>query len=174
MVENSDYDRAPLKHRLIKLKIIPCDNCAICGLKREWMGRPLVLVLDHINGVNNDHRKDNLRFICPNCNSQTDTFSGRNTRAIRARVCIQCGARHKRYSKTQTCKKCSDNNPNLKLRKVERPSKEDLERMIWEQPTTAIAKHLGVSDKAIEKWTKSYNIAKPPRGYWSKKACGEA
>jgi 5-methylcytosine-specific restriction endonuclease McrA len=44
----------------------------------EWHGRPLTLVLDHINGVNDDYRPDNLRLLCPNCHSQTPTFSGRN------------------------------------------------------------------------------------------------
>ena len=43
-----------------------------------WRSKPLVLVLDHINGVNDDYRADNLRLLCPNCNSQTSTFCGRN------------------------------------------------------------------------------------------------
>jgi hypothetical protein len=40
-----------------------------------WQSKTLTLVLDHINGVNNDNRLKNLRFLCPNCNSQTKTFS---------------------------------------------------------------------------------------------------
>lgn len=40
--------------------------------------------------------------------------------------------------------------------------------MIWEKPTTHIAKDFGVSGKAIEKWCKTYGISKPPRGYWNK------
>jgi hypothetical protein len=47
-----------------------------------------------------------------------------------------------------------------------------LEKLVWEKPTTEIAKEYGVSDKAVEKWTKSYNISKPPRGYWEKKKHG--
>lgn len=58
---------------------------------------------------------------------------------------------------------------NLKKRKVIRPSKEELSKLLWEKPTTQIAKEFGVSDKAIEKWSKSYGISKPPRGYWEKK-----
>jgi len=42
-------------------------------------------------------------------------------------------------------------------------------KWIWEEPTTKIAKKLGVSDKSVEKWTKYYEIKKPPRGYWSKR-----
>ena len=54
------------------------------------------------------------------------------------------------------------------LWKVDRPSKEELQRLLWEVPTTSIAKNLGVSDKAVEKWSKLYGLDKPPRGYWAK------
>lgn len=56
----------------------------------------------------------------------------------------------------------------INSRKVERPSKEELQKLIWEIPTIHIAKKFGVSDKAIEKWCKAYKIDKPPRGYWTK------
>lgn len=62
----------------------------------------------------------------------------------------------------------SSRNASLRNRKVERPTKEVLEKLIWSQPTIQLAKTFGVSDKAIEKWCKSYNISKPPRGYWMK------
>ena len=56
----------------------------------------------------------------------------------------------------------------INSRKVERPSKEELQKLIWEIPTIHVAKKFGVSDKAIEKWCKAYEIGKPPRGYWAK------
>ena len=55
-------------------------------------------------------------------------------------------------------------------RKVVRPSKEELTKLLWEMPTIKVAAQFGVSDKAVEKWAKSYGIQKPPRGYWAKKA----
>ncbi len=58
--------------------------------------------------------------------------------------------------------------PQLKSRKVERPSKEVLEKLVWEKPTTKIGLDFGVTDKAVEKWCKLYNIDKPSRGYWLK------
>ena len=58
-------------------------------------------------------------------------------------------------------------------RKVDRPSKEELEKLIWEKPTTQLAKDFDVSDKAIEKWCKRYGIEKPRRGYWAKLAAGK-
>ncbi|WP_200892372.1 hypothetical protein [Aliterella atlantica] len=57
----------------------------------------------------------------------------------------------------------------MHTRKVERPFKEELEKLVWEKPTTQIAKDFGVSGKAIEKWCKGYEIDKPLRGYWMKK-----
>lgn len=55
-----------------------------------------------------------------------------------------------------------------KQKKVEWPTKEVLEKLLWEKPTVQISKHYGVSDKAVEKWAKKYGLNKPPRGYWTK------
>lgn len=52
--------------------------CSMCGMLPEWNGKPLVFQVDHINGNNSDDSWDNLRLLCPNCHSQTDTFGGRN------------------------------------------------------------------------------------------------
>jgi len=52
-------------------------------------------------------------------------------------------------------------------RKVARPSKEELQKLLWQKPTSQLAKDFGVSDKAIEKWAKTYGLEKPGRGYWS-------
>jgi group I intron endonuclease len=59
--------------------------------------------------------------------------------------------------------------PRESQRKVLRPSKEELLKLLWKKPTTQIAKEIGVSDKAIDKWAKSYGISKPPRGFWTSK-----
>jgi hypothetical protein len=55
---------------------VPAE-CARCGLGPEWCGEPLVLHVDHINGDYADCRATNLRFLCPNCHSQTANFAGR-------------------------------------------------------------------------------------------------
>lgn len=81
MVGNSTYHRKNLKKRLIDEGIIPYV-CACCNTLPEWQGKPLVLILDHINGVNNDHRLENLRFVCPNCDSQSPTFAGKNKKGF--------------------------------------------------------------------------------------------
>lgn len=77
LIENSTYANiSRLKERLVREGKLEykCQNCGI----KEWQSKPLSLHLDHINGKNNDHRIENLRFLCPNCHSQTDTYAGRN------------------------------------------------------------------------------------------------
>ena len=77
LVENSTYTNiARLKERLIREKKLEY-KCEICGIS-NWMGEFLALQLDHRNGIHNDHRIENIRFLCPNCHSQTETFAGRN------------------------------------------------------------------------------------------------
>jgi 5-methylcytosine-specific restriction endonuclease McrA len=67
--------------RIIKQRLL--DNgslqnrCYLCGIA-DWQGLPLTLQIDHINGDRLDYRLENLRILCPNCHSQTDTFAGRN------------------------------------------------------------------------------------------------
>jgi hypothetical protein len=58
-------------------------ECAVCGMPPTWNGQGLRLQVDHINGLGWDDRAENLRFICPNCHSQTPTFCNRNTRRLR-------------------------------------------------------------------------------------------
>lgn len=78
LVENSTYQNiSRLKIRLINENKLEY-KCAGCGNIGEWNGKELSLQLDHINGNHQDHRIENLRFLCPNCHSQTDTFSGKN------------------------------------------------------------------------------------------------
>ena len=77
-VENSTYERGHIKARIIKQNLIPYE-CGECGLIDKWNGKSIVLRLDHRNGTNNDHRIENLRFLCPNCDSQQLTYCGRNS-----------------------------------------------------------------------------------------------
>lgn len=57
-------------------------KCLWCGLPPEWNGKHLVLQVDHINGIYYDNRIENLRFLCPNCHTQTNTFGSKHKHAL--------------------------------------------------------------------------------------------
>ena len=71
------YPRHRLKARLFE-KGIKQNICEVCGQDGMWNSKKLKMQLDHINGINDDHRLKNLRMICPNCHTQTPTFSGKH------------------------------------------------------------------------------------------------
>ena len=75
--EQSSYPRHSLKARIRERNLIDY-RCAICNIEPVWQGKPMPLILDHKNGVNNDNRLDNLRFVCSNCDSQLETYKSRN------------------------------------------------------------------------------------------------
>lgn len=135
--ENSSANRHHIKKRIIKNNLIKYE-CSACGLANSWNNKELVLQLEHKNGIPNDNRLENLCFLCPNCHSQTDTYAG------------------KRFKKPSKIKK-GRSGPKTWLRKVERPSKKDLDKLIKQYPMTTIGKMYGVSDNAIRKWKKYYD-----------------
>lgn len=76
-IVSSSITRNFVKNVLLKDNLVK-KECAICYLKPVWQNKKLTLVLDHVNGDKNDHRLKNLRLLCPNCHSQTDTFAWKN------------------------------------------------------------------------------------------------
>jgi len=140
LVENSTYSRTDLKKRLYK-EGLKQRECELCGQGEEWHGRHMSLILDHINGVNNDNRKENLRFVCPNCEATLSThckgYKGLVTKAIEKKA-------------------INNHRPHLKLRKVTRPSLQILLEEIDKQGYSAVGRKYGVSDVAIRKWIRSY------------------
>jgi hypothetical protein len=78
LVVNSDYlCTHNLKARLLKEGLL-INRCYECQSPPVWRGQRLVLILDHCNGDRSDNRLENLRLLCPNCNSQQPTFAGKN------------------------------------------------------------------------------------------------
>lgn len=185
LVNNKDYkpQNQKLKKRLIIEKKLE-DKCSVCNQKPKWNGKKLVLQLDHINGDPYDNRLENLRVICPNCHSQTDTFCGKTKFKKRVHPKIE----HKKNlqkvlkelkktvrgkksnlptsnDRTNHCIKCDTpiyrggkncvSCSQKNSRKVkERPPKEQLLKEIKELGYSATGRKYGVSDNAIRKWIK--------------------
>jgi hypothetical protein len=83
LVRASTYSRSHLKVRLFK-QGLKARECELCGQGEIWRGLRMALILDHINGIANDHRLENLRIVCPNCAATLDTL--RSTESPRARA----------------------------------------------------------------------------------------
>ncbi len=163
MVENSPYKRGQLKDRLfgegLKQRV-----CEMCGQGEMWKGRRMSLVLDHINGVANDHRLENLRVVCANCAATLETHCGRNL--PRQRTCPGCGQtfapRHIRHRYcSQECwgtiaSALKLGVPQPHLRRVERPSYAQLMEDVRSMSMLAVGRKYGVSDNAVRKWIRWY------------------
>lgn len=133
LVENSTYKWTKnLKDRLIRDGLLE-NVCYVCGQVPIWNGKPLTLQLDHINGVNNDNRIENLRILCPNCHTQTKTYGNKR--------------RTPKEKKTRTINY-----------KIEWPDLSTLLSYLKEQSIVALGERLGVSDNAIRKHLKRNGV----------------
>jgi len=159
LIKDSPYSGKTAKRVILRNKLMEC-KCDICGLGDIWNGKKIVLILDHKNGVRNDNRIENLHFVCPNCNSQLSTFGGRNIKWPK-RSCLNCGGYVCVGSQSGLCRKCVGKGTQI-------PTRDVLMGLVWELPTTLVAKKFGVSDKAIQRWCNKHKITKPGPGYWSK------
>ena len=162
MTENSNYSRGSLKKRLISEGILEY-KCHICSIS-DWLNTTLVLHLDHINGVNNDNRLENLRLLCPNCHSQTNTYTGKNkSKTIIKEVPEEnkikyfCSCGNLKYKQSKSCVECYN-----KAKSSNIPSEEvlleSLNKHNWVYAKACI--DFNVSGNTIGKWVKRYNLTK--------------
>ena len=161
LIVNCDRSRGFVKKYLRQFNLIEY-KCSDCQNDGNWNNKELVLQLEHINGISNDNRLENLCFLCPNCHSQTSSYAGKGNKINHLCVCGEIKGKISKF-----CIKCIKSG-NVKTKKIDWPPLDELNKMLWEMPTTHIAKKLGVSDKAIEAHIKKRGLTKPPRGYWKK------
>lgn len=161
LIENSKYiHTTSIKNKLYKegLKERKCEYND-CGQVEEWRGQKISLILDHINGINNDNRLENLRIICPNCNASLPTHGGKNKNSFK--IDDDKILKNKQLKKSLEKERLENNGKtlkqiesNLNQRKVERPRLEILLNDVKELGYRETGRKYGVSDNSIRKWIK--------------------
>jgi len=158
-----------LRRALLEIgRTYECEKCKI----KEWQGAPITLQVHHIDGNSYNNKAENLMFICPNCHSQTKNYAGKGAKKPRKK-CLKCRKTLYIGNSSGFCRHCYPSSDASEIILEKRAkliiTKEELQKIIWEIPSSQIAAMYGVSDKAIEKRCKKLGIEKPPRGYWAKK-----
>lgn len=155
LVENSNINSSNLKEKLYK-NGIKQRICEECGQGEIWRDKNISLILDHINGVSNDNRLENLRILCPNCNATLETHC-KGYKGVLKNI-------EKVKDKIKTEQEKQDNfgfsilerKSQINQRKVERPSYKQLLLEVKENGYLGTSKKYNVSDNTIRKWLKLY------------------
>jgi len=185
------YDSQILRWKDRKRKAIELlgGKCTVCGYCKNMAA----MHFHHVNPKDKEFNWDKLRetkwetiitelkkciLLCGNCHAEHHWPNENTDFTIQSYLNKSLDGKQLLLKSTGNCpicqkelfgtKYCSTNCSQLSCRKVVRPSKEELEKLIWKKPTLEVAKQFGVSDVAVAKWCKFYNINKPPRGYWAK------
>lgn len=174
-----------LRNKLIEegIKEYKCEKCG----RTEWEGRPIPLELHHKNFNHNDNRLENLQVLCSNCHSLAHDYcntKGKKESSVDSKLLKQCLSGEfdsvkvsiaKKINKTKVPRYCKYCGKELKynqknycsqehahIHKSKMPSidelKNKLDEFAWNKTKTG--KYFGVSDVAINKWIKKYNIIK--------------
>lgn len=160
-IKNSSYSH--IRERVLKDNYMEYQ-CSSCGIKATWNGNPLTLQLDHIDGDCHNNTKENLRWLCPNCHSQTSNYgnkdghrSKRRQRTNEKGICPVCDKLFIKKNRNQIC--CS-NACACKLRTKPVPVERE-ELMIALKNTKnfeAVGRMYGVTGQGVRKWCKRYNM----------------
>ena len=179
-----------LKDRYVKYK---GGKCEVCGYSKSNRA----LTFHHLDptqkefGISGSHcRKwedvkaelDKCQLLCMNCHMEEHErldYREIDKEKIESKLqnayafCKSCNL-NKKIDSNGICKKCAA--PPIipkDMSKIQWPSKEELEKMVWSTPTSKLALQLGVGDKAIHKRCIKYGITKPGPGYWRKLETGK-
>lgn len=146
-----------IKQLIIKYDVIPYQ-CELCNIDAEYNGKNLVLHLDHVDGVCTNNDISNLRFLCPNCHSQTDTFGSKNMTAVRNKTVYTCkniDCNNHVSKNGNSCRECYEEGLKFSL-----PTKEEILRTLEENDFNYVqsSKFFKISDNGLRKRMKKLGI----------------
>lgn len=178
--ENSKVSQNKLRHTFKDKMYVPYQ-CAVCGLPPFWNNQPLVLTLDHINGKNKDNRIENLRWVCPNCDRQSNTYGSKNKKKLEKGVILAFGNYEKKNNSQNNQKQqrkqneeCANEDLNIatlsevtldncnsamQTNRLELPERGKLKAKLWELKNyTQVANYFNVSSTQIRRWCRQYDL----------------
>ena len=145
----------PTLRRTVKRENLITYECQICGQQPFWNGKDLVLTLDHINGSNKDNRLENLRWICPNCDRQLDTYGTKNMKKLEKNKFLY----FMNDDDTSINNKQDKDNKDNKDNKILIPERHELKKKLWELKNyTEVGICYNVSPTQIRRWCRKYNL----------------
>ncbi len=172
-----NFRRFALKQKCLQYKGGKCENCGYNKSNRA-------LTFHHLDpsekefSISGKHcrkweviRKelDKCKLLCANCHAEEhERLENKQPSYIEEvkikthKICKVC--KSELTNKKKICRTCFP----VQKTKIVWPSADELQKMVWEMPTVKVAKNLGVSDAAIKKRCKKFNIPKPGLGYWRK------
>ena len=147
MLDNPNTSSVGLRLRLVK-EGIKEERCEWCN-NTEWLGEPIPLQLDHVDGNHSNNKLENLQVLCPTCHAvktRKDRFANRKTRE-----CLKCGIKISASSSRGMCRSCAQKLFNRATRstRISWPTNEDLILMIQNSSCEAVSRDLGVTGNAV-------------------------
>lgn len=168
--EDSKASQSKLR-RTFKARNFIEYECAICGLAPFWNGKSLVLTLDHKNGKNKDNRIENLQWVCPNCDRQSNTYCAKSKKQHEKGVILHSGNYDRAYANSvpkeiieEAFREVSNEEAFKAVKQATKttiaiPERQELKAQLWTLKNyTQVANFYNVTSTHIRRWCRKYSL----------------